>query len=112
MTDRLQKLLRQRALLQEHIAWLDHEISELQDVPALPASARPPAPVAAKTQPPSSVPSDEVEKILSQFQSKPSDVQTDTRRGCLLMSSIGMGIFLLALAVAYYFYTRHLGRLW
>src|ERR1035437_1563856 len=36
MTDRLQKLLRQRALIQEPLAWLDREIPENQEVPPLP----------------------------------------------------------------------------
>jgi hypothetical protein len=112
MTDRLQKLLRQRALLQEHLAWLDREIAEnQQDVPPLPVATSTPAPIATSLAS-AAAPSDEAEKILGQFQEKSGDLHTDTRRGCLLIFSIGMTLFALAVLVAYYFYTRHLGRIW
>jgi hypothetical protein len=112
MTDRLQKLLRQRALLQEHLAWLNQEISEVEGIPSLPITAdrtaqtvAPPAPSAVKT-------SDEAQKILSQFQKDASVMKTDTRRGCLILFSLAMAFFALALFIGYYFYTRHLGRWW
>ncbi len=50
---RLQELLRQRALLQEHLAWLDHEIAEASSGPA----ASFPTPVARATQQPLVIPS-------------------------------------------------------
>ena len=112
MTDRLQKLLRQKALIQEHLAWLDREIAEHQEVPPLPASIGLPTPVIAGAPPSTTTSSDEAEKILGQFQKNTGDLQTDTRRGCLLFFSIAMGLFALSVIVAYYFYTRHLGRVW
>jgi hypothetical protein len=53
MSDRLQQLLRQRALLQEHLAWLDREIAEASGgapTPA-PAATPSPAPIAAPIAP-------------------------------------------------------------
>ena len=112
MTDRLQKVLRQRALIQEHLDWLNREIAENQEIPPLPSSAALPAQVVAATSPLIIKPSDDAEKILGQFQKNTGDLQADTRRGCLFIFSIAMGLLFLAVVVAYYFYARHLGRAW
>ncbi len=117
MSDRLQKLLRQRALIQEHLAWLDREIDDAKGIPPLPntPAARPPLTILAATTPttpPAAAPSDEAEKILGQYNLDASVVSTDARRGCLMMFFIGLGIFVLTLAIGYYFYARHLGRWW
>ncbi|MCX6955254.1 MAG: hypothetical protein NTV51_24130 [Verrucomicrobia bacterium] len=59
MSDRLQELLRQRALLQEHLAWLDREIEAASgraaDQPTpLRLAPRPAFPPAPASQPPPS----------------------------------------------------------
>ena len=51
--DRLQQLLRQRALLQDHLAWLDREIAEASSG----ATAPVPPPVARAAQQPLVIPS-------------------------------------------------------
>ncbi len=53
MSDRLQQLLRQRALLQDHLAWLDREIAEASGNPGAPAplGKSAPAPIAATFAP-------------------------------------------------------------
>src|SRR5690349_2525236 len=51
--DRLQQLLRQRALLQEHLAWLDREIAAASEGTPPPA----PTPIARATQQPLVIPS-------------------------------------------------------
>jgi len=112
MSDRLQNLLRQRALIQEHLAWLEREISQADGVPSLPPPANRPPQVAASTTTPALDPASEAEKILGRFQKDPSAVQTDTRRGCLLIVALALGITGLVAIVAYYFYGRHLGRWW
>jgi hypothetical protein len=112
MSDRLQKLLRQRALIQEHLAWLEREISEAEGVPPLPAPAGRPPQAVPPTMPPAVNTLTEAEKILGQFQQNTHDVKTDTRRGCLLIFSLVMGLFALAAIAGYYFYGRHLGRWW
>ena len=45
MSDRLSELLRQRALLQEHLAWLDREIEAAARSSSTPSSAALPRPV-------------------------------------------------------------------
>jgi chemotaxis protein histidine kinase CheA len=112
MSDRLQKLLRQRALIREHLEWLNREIAENQEIPPLPASVAQPTQVVAAPSPSAINQSDEAEKILGQFQKNTGELQTETRRGCLFIFSIAMGLFVLSVIVAYYFYARHLGRAW
>jgi hypothetical protein len=53
--DRLQQLLRQRALLQEHLAWLDREIADASSGVTAPPPA--PTPVARAAQQPLVIPS-------------------------------------------------------
>jgi hypothetical protein len=114
MSDRLQELLRQRALLQEHLGWLDREIASATSdgVPPLPTKPNP-QPQAVAPQMPAvvSTPS-EAEKILGSFSQDPQAVQTDTRRGCMIIFAIAMALLGLAAIVSYSFYARHLGRWW
>jgi len=112
MTDRSQRLLRQRALIQEHLDWLNREIAENQEVPPLPTKVVQPTQGVPATPPATTIPSDDAEKILGQFQKNTGDLQTDTRRGCLFIFSIAMGLFVVSVIVAYFFYARHLGRAW
>ncbi len=53
--DRLQQLLRQRALLQEHLAWLDREIADASSGVTTPPAA--PTPLARAAQQPLVIPS-------------------------------------------------------
>ena len=99
--DRLPELLRQRALLQEHLAWLEREIAaasgqEWPTYPAdaanreAPAPAKPPAAVPSPTAPTAPVPAttaDEpsvAEEIIDQYRVAPDALKTDLRKGCLL----------------------------
>ena len=112
MSDRLQKLLRQRALINEHLAWLDREIAGSEGVPPLPPPADRPLQTVVPATAPTSNATKEAERILGQFQKNAQVVRTDARRGCLLIFSIAMGLLALAVIVGYYFYGRHLGRWW
>jgi hypothetical protein len=112
MSDRLQELLRQRALIEDQLAWINREIAASQEVPPLPTRANGLTQTVPATPTPSVGASNEAEKILGEFKKDTSIVQTDARRGCLLIFSIAMGLFVLAVIVGYYFYGRHLGRWW
>ena len=104
--------MRQRAQIQEHLAWLDREIAAAEGVPALPPPTnRPPQAPAAPASTAVSAPS-EAEKILDQFQQDATALKTDARRGCLMVFFIAMGLLILGGIVGYYFYGRHLGRWW
>lgn len=109
MADRLAELLRQRALLQEHLAWLDREIagasnsaspalaaSPLPDpraapllapsIPAPPITVRhlPLAASAPVIAPAADAGAADPDVILEQYRVAPAALKTDIRKGCLL----------------------------
>jgi hypothetical protein len=103
MADRLAELLRQRALLQEHVAWLDREIAAASNPPAPlvspiaaprsvpapvlppPTALPPPATLAAVANAEVSTESTALgEDILEQYRVPTQTLQTDVRKGCLL----------------------------
>ena len=122
MPDRLSDLRRQRALLAEHLAWLDREIraAEGQEPPAAPAASAGPGPAvmspSSTPTPPAAVPpvmppapTEEVaEEILSQYRTAPVAVGTSAKRGCLALFAAFM---LLAGLVTYGFYLYEKTRL-
>jgi len=114
MPDRLPELQRQRALLQDHLAWLDREIAAAQGklVPMPPAASQP-APAKAPAAPLHSATSEAAaEIIISQYQKDPGSVKTDTKRGCLTIFGYAMGVLALTAFISYWLYARHLGRWW
>ena len=116
MSDRLNELQRQRALVQEHLAWLDREIAaesggrETPTAPRpLPSSlaAPPPArPAATAHRPPTAATAALTEavagEILSKYQVAPESLETNVKRGCfmyfflafLLVGLCALGLFL------------------
>ena len=112
MTDRLQELQRQRALIREQLLWIEREIAATEGIPSLPTKLSPSPQTAPASAAPSVSGSSEAEKILTEFKRDTAVVGTDARRGCLLIFSIAMGLFALAVIIGYYFYGRHLGRWW
>lgn len=94
MQDRLAELRRQRALVAEHLAWLDREIAAVPAVvPAVPAQPTPapapasaaipignPLPAASQPEPSAATPAD----ALPLPEAKPAEIKDDVRRGCLL----------------------------
>ncbi|MBI5692695.1 MAG: hypothetical protein HZC55_21665 [Verrucomicrobia bacterium] len=116
MSDRLAELRRQRALVQEHLDWLDREIAASAPVPPGPpaASAPPPHPAAAATPVQAVAPASmapmagpgaaatgsapvDPDSILEQYRSAPGSLQSDVRKGCFLYFAAALG--LLALGV-------------
>ena len=120
MPDRLQELLRQRALIQEHLAWIEREIDSARGgVPPLPRNSSPEIPAKLSSAIPSqanlAAPADsnlDVENIISRFRKDPGALKTDTRRGCLVFFGIAMALLCLGAIFAYWLYARHLGRWW
>lgn len=121
---RLTELRRQRALIQEHLAWLDAEIAAeaKQTVPATvaqpeppPASPAPASPLAISAA--ASVRSEaagalaetadaHAEEIMSEYRKPTMDVHRDVRTGCLLYFAAGLILFFAAVA-GLYFALRH-----
>jgi len=103
MSDRLQELLRQKALLAEQTAWLEREISAEQArtgvtplaiVTAAPA-APPPATVVAST-----------EALFEQYRPNPQSVQQEVKRGCYLYFLGALALLGLAVFAAYLVYSH------
>jgi hypothetical protein len=109
MSDRLQELLRQRAAIHAHLAWLDREIAaqSTRSVAALlPASSPVTLPPAAPfSLGPRDTPEIEstADTILAGYRQDSANLRTDVRKGCLLyffvafaLVALGIGAFYLA----------------
>jgi len=130
MSDRLAELVRQRALVQEHLAWLNREIAAAAEAAKTaaaasggttdgspsPESSLSPASSSAALRPvvaPSSPASEPAEAedpdaIIARYQVAPGTVKQDVRKGCLLYF---VGAFvLLGLVVAVLYMTLHRGH--
>ncbi|MFT3781706.1 MAG: hypothetical protein QM790_06770 [Nibricoccus sp.] len=123
MSERLTELLRQRSLLQEHLAWLDREIAQESgastDIVNVPATSTtvPPLPARNTALPKASNSSltandSTAENILHEYQNDPRVLGEDTRKGCLRLALIGGTIGLLLAGIVYVLYARYLGRWW
>jgi len=115
MSDRLAELVRQRALVQEHLAWLNREIAHAADAAksataAVPAPA--PLPAATASAPPAAAPlvpaalpaspkAIDADEIIAQYQATPANVKQDVRKGCLLYFSAALVLLGLVVTVLY-----------
>jgi hypothetical protein len=122
MADRLSELARQRALLAEHLAWIDREIAEETVKRLVPKSSELPspqvdpdakarvAPSTATTLPqapslPQSVAgavAPEPTEILDQFRVTPAAVKQDVRKGCLLYFAAAFVVLGIVVAILYF----------
>lgn len=122
MSDRLQELRRQRALVQEHLAWLDREIAAAAPAIAMPESpwpaktpAAPPAPLAPSVVPVAvGAPAAEIlpaevaataDAILDEYRVQPDNLKTDVKKGCFLYFFAALG--LVVLAVFAFYFAKH-----
>jgi hypothetical protein len=103
MADRLQELLRQKALLNEQTAWLDREITAEQErigtVP-VPAEKSPAEPLPDPPTSPSSVDAN-ANAILEQYRASPRLLQQEVRRGCFLYFFGALALLVLSMALIY-----------
>lgn len=129
MPDRLAELQRQRALLQEHLDWLDRELALERQKAGVVPSAPIPAPVAvtAPTAPPAPLPGiaaavplpaaaslapqtalpnpavdAQAEAVLEKYRVGPDTLKHDVRKGCFLYFIAGF-VFLGAIIAALWF---------
>lgn len=119
MSDRLRDLLRQRALLQEHLSWLDREIAATShQVPGAenvtPPPTPPPAPaplppvataiaqrVIAKSHPIGTAPVP-AEAMIEQYRVAPDAVKQDVRRGCFIYFAAAFVLLALGVVALYF----------
>jgi hypothetical protein len=114
MSDRLQELLRQKALLDEHAAWLTREIAQEQarsgarPAPAVPPAATAPAPApgpAVAVAPASAVPAAleaEADAIIDQYRESDKTVQQNVKRGCILYFVAALALLALGVVAIYF----------
>ena len=129
MSDRLAELRRQRALLSEHLAWLDGEIAVAtgqSGVPPVPPTLRPPATPPSEPSPsweaPASrflsqrpaatlsattpvgsqpAPSD-VDLIIQKYGSAPRSLKSDVRKGCFIYITAAIVLLVLGVTALYF----------
>jgi len=123
MSDRLSELLRQRAALQEHLAWLDREIANAAgsplpaESPLIPPSVPPAAatsaaeparhpPTAAAAAPAAaglnSILPGDAESILDHYRTSSGSLHRDVRQGCFLYFALALGLLALVVLALYF----------
>jgi len=108
VSDRLAELQRQRALLQEHLAWLDREITAEQIKSGLTANAAAPA-AETTTSPapePRANPIPDADALIGQYSASPESLQSDVRKGCFFYVALAT-VALIALVTVLYFTLSH-----
>lgn len=124
MSDRLNELRRQRALVAEQLAWLDREISAAAGAPpAAPVAPAPvttpaapvtprPEPVSAPT-PPATVDPEvstavaaDADSLLDEYRVAPEELKTDVKKGCFLYFFAALALLALVV-IGLYFFFRH-----
>jgi hypothetical protein len=106
VSDRLNELQRQRALLQEHLAWLEREIAAatgglITPPVARPAPATPPPPPASRAHAEAAA-----EEILSQYKDDTVSTESSVKRGCFLYFFLAFLLVGLGVAALYFHATR------
>ncbi len=97
----LNELRRQRALVAEHLAWLDREIAAHPPAPAIPTA---PAPSPASTPSISTTTRSplDAETILVRYADSPENSVRDAKRGCLIIFFAAFAVLLLGVGFWYY----------
>jgi hypothetical protein len=112
--DRLVELRRQRALIQEHLEWLDGEIGgeeRAMSATTPPSQSQMRTSIAARERKPElPTPKARIETqndtVIERFRVAPSDIQRDVRKGCFTYFAAAL-LLLAAAVVGLYFALRH-----
>jgi hypothetical protein len=114
MSDRLQELLQQRALIKEHLEWLDAEIAatsgragEVRQPAADILSPRParPAAIPIVTSVAVSRGQDEADALLARLAAEEKENSPPTKSGCWILFCTALGLFAIgAWILLRYFY--------
>jgi hypothetical protein len=111
MSDRLSELVRQRALVLEHLAWIDREIAQanmaapgVSRTPAVPFVTPVPLPAAPAAPDVSTVavPVDDADEVLEQYRVSRKAVHQDVRKGCLLYFVGAFVVLGIVVAILYF----------
>ena len=99
--DRLQELRRQRALVQQQLAFLDREIASASGA-AMPAAQIPPTVSAAPSQPAAG---GDVDEVIKSFEEESRSDPADAKSGCIWIFVAALVLFALSV-FAFYVYVR------
>ena len=104
MPDRLEDLLRQRALLRERLESLDREIAEIEGSSTVQYGDAPPFL--------GGIPSDEglAENIIEKYRVEGALDANQAKRGCLLYFTVAIGLLFLGLGAMYLYVKAHRGH--
>jgi hypothetical protein len=109
MSDRLHVLRRQKALLSEHLAWLDREIAaeERSQPPTLPS----PLPIQGSMAhaPGESTDAVDADALIARYREQESLDPRAARRGCLLAGLAIMALLAAAVVGTYFVFYRNAG---
>jgi hypothetical protein len=106
--DRLQELRRQRALVQQQLAFLDREIAAAsgEAKPAMPAAQIPPPGSAAPSRPAAPLAEGgEVDEVIKSFEAESRANPANVKRGCIWAFVAALVLFALCV-FAFYLYVR------
>jgi len=113
VSDRLKDLQRQRALQQEHLAWLDQEIAKEAGqagasgnaIPVSPLTHRVSAPKLESILPASDITAD-AEAIIEKYQNTGPSVQSQVKRGCFMYFFLALALVGVGVAALYLYTVR------
>lgn len=122
MPDRLQELIQQRRLIEQHLAWLNREIAaatallapaEVSSLLAHPTKTpagltmAPRAGIGGKEPLEAAVPLPEADTILAEYEQNPQNLEQSVKRGCLLYFGAAMFILILGVFLLYLYRVNH-----
>lgn len=117
MEDRLAELKRQRALVAEHLQWIDQEILRARGAPLPAAAPAPsattpaPAPVSANTGAPSPTEQPAETSPVAPAGDLPAldrqNIRQDMKRGCLIWAALAFLLVVLVFALMAWFGRQH-----
>lgn len=104
MSDRLPELRRQRALIQQHLEWLDREIAAAQSGPEPTPPASTVAPAATPTPRPTPTPiSTDLPATEFAAQPDPASAARQAKQGCFLYLIVALVIFFATIFAIFHF---------
>ena len=112
MNPRLESLLRQRDLIQQHLRWLEGEIEQIRSLvpesgstPIRTDVSRPPAEPAADREPSTHTESAPLPDVLdAPHEIDVRSVHNEVRRGCLIYASVAIAVLGAVIAFIYWRY--------
>lgn len=105
MSDRLDELRHQRALVQEQLAWIDREIARETNTPI--AATPAPAPLASPVVPAAPAADEaEAERILEGYRAPQGSIHANVKKGCFLYFFAAFAVVGLAVLALYFAFRR------